>query len=72
MPVRGGFDPQRRYPALRSGFIFATEIGKLLDASKINQRIFKKALLLYFGLRPIRFHELRHTAPWERSSPKVV
>jgi hypothetical protein len=71
MPVPGGFDPQRRYPALRSGLIFATEIGKLLDASNINQRSFK-ALLLHVGLRPIRFHDLRHTAPYERRSPKFV
>jgi integrase len=40
--------------------IFATEIGRLLDASNINQRSFK-ALLLYVGLRPIRFDGLRHT-----------
>jgi uncharacterized membrane protein YbhN (UPF0104 family) len=46
MPVRGGFDPQRRYPALRAGFIFATEIGKLLDASNMNLWSFT-ALLLY-------------------------
>jgi len=43
--------------------IFATEIGKLLDASNMSQRGFK-ALLLYARPRPIRFHDLRHTAPY--------
>src|SRR3712207_1166176 len=33
MPVRDGFDLQRRYAALRSGSIFATEIGKVAPTS---------------------------------------
>ena len=37
--------------------MFATEIGKLLDASNINQQSFE-ALLLYVGLHPIHFRDL--------------
>ncbi len=67
-----GFDPQRRHPALcDKDLIFATEIGMLLDASNINQRSFE-ALLLYVGLRPIRFHDLLQNTPYERSLPKIV
>jgi len=43
----------------------------LLDASNINQRSFE-AVLLYVGLRPIRFHDLLHTTPYEKSSPKII
>lgn len=50
---------------------FATEIGMLLDASNIFQRS-SEALLLYVGLRPIRFPDLLHTAPYERRSPRIV
>jgi integrase len=42
------------------GLIFATLIGTPMHPSNIDKRSFKP-LLIKAGLRPIRFHDLRHT-----------
>ena len=42
------------------GFIFATETGTIINPSNLRNRSFKP-LLKRAELRPIRFHDLRHT-----------
>ena len=42
------------------GLIFATEAGTIINPSNLRNRSFKP-LLTRAGLRPIRFHDLRHT-----------
>ena len=39
--------------------VFAGEVGSFLDASALRERY--KAALKRGGLRPLRFHDLRHT-----------
>jgi integrase len=55
-------DEERRFAGNRwqvSDFVFTTIIGTPIDACNLGQRF--RALLKRHGLRPIRFHDLRHT-----------
>lgn len=55
-------DEERRFAGSRwqvSDFVFTTIIGTPIDACNLGQRF--RALLKRHGLRPIRFHDLRHT-----------
>jgi integrase len=55
--------------------IFATEMGTFINPSNLRNRSFKR-LLRRAGLRPIRFHDLRHTCATlllcKNVNPKVV
>jgi integrase len=55
--------------------IFATQIGTIINPSNLRNRSFKP-LLKRSGLRPIRFHDLRHTCATlllsRNVNPKVV
>jgi integrase len=57
------------------GLVFATTTGTLVNPSNLRNRSFKP-LLRRAGLRPIRFHDLRHTCATllllKDVSPKVV
>jgi integrase len=57
------------------GLVFATTTGTLINPSNLRNRSFKP-LLRRAGLRPIRFHVLRHTCATlllsKDVSPKVV
>lgn len=47
-------------PANEHDLIFTNEVGKPLDRTNLNNRIFQPALRLA-GLRRVRFHDLRHS-----------
>jgi integrase len=57
------------------GLVFATETGTIINPSNLRNRYFKP-LLKRAGLRPIRFHDLRHTCATlllsKDVNPKVV
>ena len=57
------------------GLIFATETGTTINPSNLRNRSFRP-LLKRAGLRPIRFHDLRHTCATllhsKNVNPKVV
>jgi integrase len=57
------------------GLVFATETGTIINPSNLRNRSFKP-LLNRAGLRPIRFHDLRHTCATlllgKNVNPKVV
>ena len=57
------------------GIIFATEVGTIINPSNLRNRSFKPLLGLA-GLRPIRFHDLRHTCATlllgKDVNPKIV
>ena len=57
------------------GLVFATTMGTLINPSNLRNRSFKP-LLKRTGLRPIRFHDLRHTCATllllKDVNPKVV
>jgi integrase len=57
------------------GLIFATETGSIINPSNLRNRSFKPLLRLA-GLRPIRFHDLRHTCATlllgKEVNPKIV
>ena len=52
---------QRRSTQKRSEFVFCTERGTPIDADNFRHREFPPALRRA-GMRPIRFHHLRHTS----------
>ena len=51
---------QRLSTQKRSEFVFCTERGTPIDADNFRHREFSQALRRA-GLRPVRFHDLRHT-----------
>ena len=57
------------------GLVFATTTGTIINPSNLRSRSFKP-LLEQAGLRPIRFHDLRHTCATlllsKDINPKVV
>jgi integrase len=57
------------------GHIFATEAGTIINPSNLRNRSFRP-LLKRAGLRPIRFHDLRHTCATlllsKDVNPKIV
>ncbi len=57
------------------GLIFATEAGTIINPSNLCDRSFRP-LLKRAGLRPIRFHDLRHTYATlllsKNVNPKIV
>jgi integrase len=60
---------------LPGGLVFATTVGTIINPSNLRNRSFKP-LLDRAGLRPIRFHDLRHTCATlllsKDVNPKVV
>ena len=57
------------------GLVFATEVGTLINPSNLRNRSLKP-LLKAAGLRPVRFHDLRHTCATlllsKNVNPKIV
>lgn len=57
------------------GLVFATEVGTLINPSNLRNRSLKP-LLRTAGLRPVRFHDLRHTCATlllsKNVNPKIV
>ena len=57
------------------GLVFATEVGTIINPSNVRNRSLR-LLLKAAGLRPVRFHDLRHTCATlllsKNVNPKIV